>query len=212
MPLTKGAAVVAAMTVLLGITSISTPGRAYDLDRPSITTPQVSSIPSVQTLPTQPAAPSDKTDADAARASTDDDAGYASLDEAVAAQDVPEQPDGDLRCLAAAVYYESKGEPLSGQLAVAHVIINRTESGRFPKSVCSVVKQAGQFSFVHAGALPAEPRTSSAYRTAVAVAEVAMNDDWDSSVGDALYFHARRVSPSWRMTRIASIGNHVFYR
>ncbi len=53
---------------------------------------------------------------------------------------------------------------------------------------------------------------NAAYRTAVAVARVAMADAWDSPAPNAMYFHARRVSPGWRMTKIAAIGNHVFYR
>jgi spore germination cell wall hydrolase CwlJ-like protein len=50
------------------------------------------------------------------------------------------------------------------------------------------------------------------WKTAVAVAKVAARELWESPASDALYFHARRVSPSWRATKIAAIGNHVFYR
>jgi N-acetylmuramoyl-L-alanine amidase len=195
----------AAVTVLLGLANASAPGRANDLDRPSVTTPSIGT-PSTSSVPAQAAT----AQADAA-AQVDED-GYASLSEAVASQDTPDALDGDLRCLAEAVYYESKGEPLSGQLAVAEVILNRTQSGRFPKTVCSVVKQTGQFSFVRGGALPDAPLGTSAFRTAVAIAQVALNDDWDSEAKDALYFHARGRTPGWRMTRVASIGNHIFYR
>ena len=100
---------------------------------------------------------------------------------------------------------------LSGQLAVAEVILNRMKSGRFPKSICSVVTQPGQFSFVRGGRVPVIANNA-AYRTAVAVARVAIDDAWDSPAANAMYFHARRVSPGWRMTKIAAIGNHVFYR
>src|SRR3546814_1697830 len=62
--------------------------------------------------------------------------------------------DPELRCLAGAVYFESRGESLAGQLAVAHVIINRAESGRFPSSYCGVVHQRSQFSFVRGGKMP----------------------------------------------------------
>ena len=79
----------------------------------------------------------------------------------------------ELECLAGAVYFESKGEPLSGQLAVANVIINRTKSGRFPTSICSVVKQPGQFSFVRGGRIPAVGANAQ-YRTATAIAKVAL--------------------------------------
>lgn len=140
----------------------------------------------------------------------DDDADYSSLAHAVAAQN-SDLSDRELRCLAAGVFYESKGEPLAGQLAVAQTIINRTKSGRFPKSICSVLTQAGQFSFVRGGVVPdAEGRNG--WTTAVAVAKVAHADLWDSVAEKALFFHARRVSPGWKMQKIAAIGNHVFYR
>ncbi|NWP61348.1 cell wall hydrolase, partial [Escherichia coli] len=70
-----------------------------------------------------------------------DDEDFDSLSEAVAAQDAPASLDSELNCLAVSVYYEAKSEPLAGQLAVADVILNRTESGRFPRSVCGVVTQ-----------------------------------------------------------------------
>jgi spore germination cell wall hydrolase CwlJ-like protein len=191
--------------VTLGLASVSAPGLAYDLDRPGIATPAVTAAPAQLSLPDPAALPDPST-------LPDDDAGYATLTDALADQDIPDQIDGDLRCLAEAVYFEAKGEPLAGQLAVAKVILNRTESGRFPKSVCSVVKQAGQFSFVRDGVVPSVSTSTGAFRTAVAIAQVAMNDAWDSPASGALYFHARRVSPGWRMTRVASIGNHIFYR
>lgn len=142
----------------------------------------------------------------------DDVTAYPSLAAAVAAQSAPTMGDEQLRCLAGAIYFESKGEPLAGQLAVAQVILNRADAGRFGNSLCAVVKQPGQFSFVRGGRIPDIDANRAAYRTAVAVAKVAMTDAWDSSCGRALYFHARRVSPRWNRTRVASIGNHVFYR
>jgi N-acetylmuramoyl-L-alanine amidase len=115
-------------------------------------------------------------------------------------------------CLAGAVYFESKGEPLQGQLAVAEVILNRAKSGRFPASVCGVILQPGQFSFVRGGGFPPIARSSQGWREAVAITHVARNDEWDSGVGKALFFHARRVSPGWKLQRVAAVGNHVFYR
>ncbi len=115
-------------------------------------------------------------------------------------------------CLARAVYYESQGEPLTGQLSVAEVIINRSRSGRFPSSICGVVRQAGQFSFVRRGFIPQPPQSARNWRTAVAIARIAMADLADSPASRALFFHARRVNPGWRLTRVATVGNHVFYR
>ena len=142
-----------------------------------------------------------------------DDAGSAkSLSQLVAMHLGTETADREEECLAGAVYFEAKGEPLDGQLAVAKVIMNRSRSGRFPSSVCGVIFQRSQFSFVRGSGFPQIARSSQNWRQAVAIARIANNDMWDSSVDNALYFHARRVSPGWRLNRIATIGNHVFYR
>lgn len=119
----------------------------------------------------------------------------------------------ELECLATGIYFESKGEPLEGQLAVGKVIANRTQSGgRFPGTYCGVLFQRGQFSFVHGRSLPSVPRSNRQWQTAVAIAKIVDQKLKESSVGDALFFHARYVAPSWRMKRVASIGNHIFYR
>lgn len=136
-----------------------------------------------------------------------------SLSELVNAYASAEVPDAEMACLAGAVYFESKGEPLAGQLAVAEVILNRASSGKFPSSICGVVTQKRQFSFVRGGRIPPIPRSSAAWRKAVAIAHIATEDLADSAVKDALFFHADYVSPGWRgLTRVASVGNHIFYR
>jgi N-acetylmuramoyl-L-alanine amidase len=123
------------------------------------------------------------------------------------------QPDDrETECLAAATYFESKSEPLDGQLAVANVILNRAESGRFASTVCGVVYQRGQFSFVRGGSMPPIARNSADWREAVAIAYIAQNELWKAPAQNALYFHAKRVSPGWRMQRVGAVGNHVFYR
>jgi len=119
----------------------------------------------------------------------------------------------ELECLATGIYFESKSEPLAGQLAVGKVISNRANSGgRFPSSYCGVLFQRGQFSFVRGRSFPSVPRASKQWKTAVAIAKIVDQDLKESAVGNALFFHARYVSPGWRMKRVASIGNHVFYR
>jgi spore germination cell wall hydrolase CwlJ-like protein len=119
----------------------------------------------------------------------------------------------ELECLAVGIYYESKGEPLTGQLAVGQVIANRAESrGRFPSSYCGVLFQRSQFSFIRGRALPSVPRSNRQWQTAVAIAKIVDQDLKDSAVGNALFFHAKHVSPRWRLKRVASIGNHIFYR
>jgi spore germination cell wall hydrolase CwlJ-like protein len=118
----------------------------------------------------------------------------------------------ELECLAGAIYFESKSESLQGQLAVGHVIANRAESGRFPSSYCGVVYQRSQFSFVRGQSMPYINKSSLQYRNAVAIAKIVDAELKPSPVGKALFFHARRVSPGWKLTRVSTLGNHVFYR
>ncbi|MXP28040.1 cell wall hydrolase [Porphyrobacter algicida] len=120
----------------------------------------------------------------------------------------------NLQCLAGAVYFESRGEPLAGQLAVAQVIVNRAASGQFPSSYCGVVRQPAQFSFVRHGRIPTVRKHSAAWRRAKAIARIAHEGLWDSKAADALYFHAKYVSPRWssRHQAMATINSHIFYR
>lgn len=139
-------------------------------------------------------------------------AGSASLASLVAQLRASDVASRELECLAGAIYFESKSEPLVGQLAVGQVIANRTKSGRFPTSYCGVVFQRGQFSFIRNRAMPAISRSSLQWRTAVAIAHIVDRAMHVGTATKALFFHARRVSPGWRLTRLATIGNHVFYR
>lgn len=120
----------------------------------------------------------------------------------------------EMECLAGAIYFESRGEPLAGQLAVAQVVINRANSGLFPSSYCGVVFQRAQFSFVRGGGMPHIRRGSAAWERAKAVAHIAHEGLWESEAADSLYFHATYVKPSWSRSKQAraTIDTHVFYR
>jgi hypothetical protein len=137
-----------------------------------------------------------------------------SLHELVGMIDTAAELDDEMRCLAGAVYFEARGEALAGQLAVAQVIVNRTEDGRFPRSYCGVVSQPGQFSFMRGKRMPAVREGSPAWERAVAVAHIAHQGLWDSQAGNAVFFHARYVKPGWSRTktRLAQIDTHIFYR
>jgi spore germination cell wall hydrolase CwlJ-like protein len=119
----------------------------------------------------------------------------------------------ELECLAVGIYFEAKSEPLAGQLAVGEVIANRANSkGRFPSTYCGVLFQRSQFSFIRGRAWPSVARGSKQWQTAVAVAKIVDQDLKSSAAERALFFHAKRVSPGWKLKRVAAIGNHVFYR
>lgn len=122
--------------------------------------------------------------------------------------------DDEATCLATAVYFESKGEPLEGQLAVAQVVINRSRSGRFPPTLCGVVKQHAQFSFVRGGAFPRVNEGCTAWRRARAIARIAQANLVASLPTDVLWYHADYVTPRWRqaLVEVEKIGAHIFYR
>jgi len=122
--------------------------------------------------------------------------------------------DEQAKCLATAVYFESMGESLQGQLAVAQVVINRAKSGRYPSNWCAVVKQKAQFSFVRAGAFPRIDSGCAAWRKARAIAVIAANNLATALPSDVLWYHADYVAPSWgrRLTKVNKIGAHIFYR
>lgn len=138
--------------------------------------------------------------------------GALSLSQLVRQQSVDDALDKEMQCLAGTVYFESKGESLQGQLAVARVVLARVASSRFPDSICGVVFQRRQFSFIRRGKMPPIRTGHQQWRNAVAISKIAVNDGWKSSVEGALFFHARYVSPGWRLTRMATIDNHIFYR
>ncbi|WP_066483267.1 MULTISPECIES: cell wall hydrolase [unclassified Sphingomonas] len=200
------AAAISGIALLAGTTS---PGFALELETskvPIVSTPQLQveqTLPPGSDTPTEEQAPAAEAAAPVA---------FASLADAVAAQAMPADIDEELRCLAIGVYFEARSESQSGQLAVAEVILNRVDSPRFPNTVCGVLKQPGQFSFVRGGKLPAVDTTRPMWRNAVAIAQVARDQHWQSPAADAMFFHARRVAPGWRLAKVASVGNHVFYR
>lgn len=120
------------------------------------------------------------------------------------------------QCLTEAIYFESRGESLKGQVAVAEVILNRRDSGLYPRTVCGVVKQRGgggcQFSYVCGGGGKMHERASRALAERIAQAMLAGAPR--NLTAGATHFHTRAVSPSWskRFARTAAIGTHLFYR
>ena len=123
------------------------------------------------------------------------------------------------QCLAEALYFESRGESVQGQFAVAEVILNRVDSKRFPNSICAVVyqgtgrKYACQFTFTCDGIAEVihEP---AAYDQVGKVAKMMVDGAPRALTDGATYFHTLSVRPSWsrKFTRTTTIGVHHFYR
>jgi spore germination cell wall hydrolase CwlJ-like protein len=139
--------------------------------------------------------------------------GEQSLNELVAAYGRAETPDAEQECLAQAVYFEARSEPLEGQLAVADVVLNRASSGRYPSTICAVVTQRAQFSFIRNGRFPQADRSSDAWLKAVAIARIAREHLANEVASDVLWYHADYVAPVWRhnLRRVTKIGAHIFY-
>jgi spore germination cell wall hydrolase CwlJ-like protein len=124
------------------------------------------------------------------------------------------------KCLANAVYFEARGEPLRGQMAVAQVVINRVFSGYYPGNVCGVVYQNAhrrlrcQFTFACDG-IRERINEPDAWERAKRIARDALDGSfWLNDVGKATHYHARWVHPWWvrEMHRLDRIGVHTFYR
>lgn len=139
---------------------------------------------------------------------------FASLDAMPAASG-----DAQWQCLAEAVYFESRGEPLAGQIAVAEVVLNRTDSPSYPGSVCGVTKQGAgsgrgcQFSYACDGH-PDAMRSGVARERAGKIARMLIDGRPRTVTDGATHFHATQVRPDWsrRFARTAAIGHHIFYR
>lgn len=123
-----------------------------------------------------------------------------------------------LMCLALNVYFEARSDTMTGQYAVAHVVINRVQNDKFPDDVCSVVKQSRndgtcQFSWYCDGKSdrPREPYAW-AYAQMIA-ADVMQGDVTDITLG-ATHYHANYVRPYWadKLKYTVTYGSHLFYK
>jgi len=123
------------------------------------------------------------------------------------------------RCLATAIYFEARGEPVRGQVAVAQVILNRVRSPLFPETICGVVYQGQnqkgcQFSFACDGKTDI-PRNDAQWAQAQDISrQITAGELWLPEVGYSTFYHANYVSPYWAgsMSKIDKIGRHIFYK
>ena len=129
----------------------------------------------------------------------------------------------EVECLAQNIYFEAAKESFEGKLAVAQVTLNRVNSGKFANNVCGVVKQKDkingvmicQFSWFCNQAYTRIVRNPYQWEESVLAAKKALTEpvahDGIYKSG-AMFYHANYVNPGWHLTRVAQIGNHIFYR
>ena len=124
-------------------------------------------------------------------------------------------------CLAVNVYYEARSESIKGQLAVAHVILNRAQQRK--KRICDVVAEKKQFSWLNgkvhrkggaAFAVFEKPSEEKAWEKAKKVARTAYRKNARDHSKGATFYHTKKVDPKWnrKMKLVAVIGKHRFYQ
>ena len=129
----------------------------------------------------------------------------------------------EMLCLAKNVYFEARGEPAAGQIAVAEVTMNRVASGRYADTVCGVVYQknwdpirkryVGMFSWTELDELPA--LAGDEWMRALTIAEAVYHGREPAVLDErAMFYHATYIKPDWAHSKrqVARIGGHVFYR
>lgn len=112
----------------------------------------------------------------------------------------------DLTLLARLVYAEARGEPYTGQVAVAAVVLNRMRSSSFPNTMAGVIYQSGAFDCVSDGQINLTPNA-----TSKKAAQDALNG-WDPSYGCLYYYNPATATSRWMLSRPIklNIGNHAF--
>jgi spore germination cell wall hydrolase CwlJ-like protein len=124
-----------------------------------------------------------------------------------------------MSCLAEALYFEARGEPITGQLAVGEVILNRVEDSRYPSSICKVINQgtgrrfACQFTYTCVGKFETVHERK-AYEMALKLAKILITTHDRKLTKGSTHYHSNYVNPKWskKFERVAKYGRHIFYR
>lgn len=126
-----------------------------------------------------------------------------------------------MQCMTQNIYWEAASEPAEGKLAVAQIVMNRVESGRFPSDPCQVVHQKNvvyekvlcQFSWYCEQGAKTRPVQRKLWDESAEAARMVMIEGFRlPELKDALYYHADYVNPQWNKKRVAKIGRHIFYK
>lgn len=142
----------------------------------------------------------------------------------------PSDENGEAFCLAQNLYFEAGNQPLAGKVAVAHVVLNRANSDRFPNTICDVVYQSKKYYTSWKGeTVPSrgmcqfswwcdgksdEPKDSKTWIQCMQIAQrFLQNPTFDLTEG-ALWYHADYIKPYWshHLNETVIINNHIFYR
>ncbi|WP_235962649.1 cell wall hydrolase [Jannaschia marina] len=123
------------------------------------------------------------------------------------------------RCLAEAIYFEARGEPMQGQIAVGEVILNRVDAANYPSTICRVVNQgtgrrhACQFSYTCDG-IPDTVTEPAAWEIAGKIARRLIDGAPRPITREATHYHADYVDPHWARVypQVAQVGRHLFYK
>ena len=124
-----------------------------------------------------------------------------------------------MSCLAEALYFEARGEPIKGQLAVGEVVLNRVEDPRYPNSICRVVNQgtgrrfACQFTYTCDGKLETVFERD-AHEIALKISKILLTTHDRKLTKGSTHYHSNYVNPKWskKFERITKYGRHIFYR
>ena len=130
-------------------------------------------------------------------------------------------------CMALNIYHEARGEPLAGQIGVAHSVLNRMADSRYPDTACEVIKQAKyhgwdminpirykcQYSWFCDG-LSDKPQDGKAMLEATILAQHVLAGKSIDITEGATHYHADYVHPYWadEMTTTVKLGSHIYYR
>jgi spore germination cell wall hydrolase CwlJ-like protein len=133
----------------------------------------------------------------------------------------PNLPKSERRCLAEAVYYEGRQESMEGQIAVAQIVLNRVRSGKWPDTICGVVRQGRdgrgencQFPAVCNAGDHRPPETDIAWQRAALIADdAAAGRAWLNELTEATHYHNASAKPPWRLSMqfIRKVGWRMYY-
>jgi len=122
----------------------------------------------------------------------------------------------EIDCLADNVYHEAGYEAEQGRMAVAFVTLNRVQDPRFPKDICSVVKQKNnytcQFTWMCENKITNRQKQQYELSREAALYVYANYEKLKDITKGALYYHADYVNPKWKLQKTVVIGRHIFYR